>query len=81
MMSPGILYDEIGEAASLQLAVDELRYQQQVCTDHGLQLNIEPHWHSLAESPAKAQWFCEAGSGIGSDIGLFAFHSAGLHPG
>ncbi|TFG68616.1 MAG: hypothetical protein E4H27_07805, partial [Anaerolineales bacterium] len=65
MMSPGILYDEIGEAASLQSAVEELRYQQQVCTDHGLQLNMEPHWHSLAESPTRAQWFCEQVPGLG----------------
>lgn len=77
MMSPGILYDEIGEAASLQLAVDELRFQQKICTDYGLQLNIEPHWHSLAENPERAQWFCEQVPGLGLTLDYSHFIAQG----
>lgn len=77
MMSPGILYDEIGETASLQLAVEELRYQQEVCTRHGLLLNIEPHWHSLAESPERAQWLCEQVPGLGLTLDYSHFIAQG----
>ena len=77
MMSPGKLNNEIGEAASRQLAVDALRFQHEVCSTKGLQLNIEPHWHSLAESPESAIWFCEQVPGIGLTLDYSHFIAQG----
>jgi sugar phosphate isomerase/epimerase len=64
MMSPGPLHEAIGHDASVELAVSELRLMQEVCARNGLQLSIEPHWHSLAESPDMARYFCEQVSGL-----------------
>jgi len=88
MMSPGVLFDDIGEAASRRLAVHELCWQRGICAANGLQLNIEPHWHSLAESPAAAIWFCEQVRGLGLTLDYSHFIAQGypqdaveaLHP-
>jgi len=77
MMSPGILFGEIGEAASLQQSVEELWFLLEVCKAKGLQLNIEPHWHSLAESPERAQWFCEQVPGMGLTLDYSHFIAQG----
>lgn len=77
MMSPGKMDDELGEQASRQLALDELRFQVDACAAKGLELNIEPHWHSLAESPETAQWFCEQIPGLGLTLDYSHFIAQG----
>jgi Fe-S-cluster-containing hydrogenase component 2 len=77
MMSPGKCNDEIGIDASRKLAVESLKFQQEVCSKHGLQLNIEPHWHSLAEDPESAIWFCEQIPGIGLTLDYSHFIAQG----
>lgn len=64
MMSPGTVHEAIGREASVAMAVSELRFMQEVCARNGLQLSIEPHWHSLAESPEMARYFCEQVPGL-----------------
>jgi len=78
MMSPGKLNIDLGETASRQLAVEELRIQHEICTAKGIQLNIEPHWHSLAETPQSAQWFCEQLPGIGLTLDYSHFIAQGF---
>jgi sugar phosphate isomerase/epimerase len=65
MMSPGLVHQELGEEASILLAIEELRFMQGVCEGKGLQLNIEPHSHSLAEDPGVVPRFCKAVPGLG----------------
>ncbi|MDF1512563.1 MAG: TIM barrel protein [Anaerolineae bacterium] len=77
MMSPGKIFTELGEQDSRQLAAEELRYQREVCDKKGLQLNIEPHWHSLAETPKSARWFCEQVPGIGLTLDYSHFIAQG----
>ena len=77
MMSPGKLNADIGEAASREIAVEQLKSQQQACEANGLQLNIEPHWHSLAESPESALWFCEQVPGLGLTLDYSHFIAQG----
>jgi len=77
MMSPGMPLPEVDEEEALRLSVGELHCQQDVCQRLGLQLNIEPHWHSLAESPERAIWFCEQVPGLGLTLDYSHFVAQG----
>jgi carbon-monoxide dehydrogenase iron sulfur subunit len=77
MMSPGRIQDDIDEDESLKQAVETLKFQVDACSAKGLQLNIEPHWHSLAESPERAEWFCDQVPGLGLTLDYSHFIAQG----
>ena len=59
MMSPGRVHAELGEEESARLGIQELRFQQAICTANELQLDVEPlhphinHLHARQAEPGR----------------------------
>jgi sugar phosphate isomerase/epimerase len=51
---PGTIFEEAGEDASLELAAAELNRRAEFAGEAGLRLAFEPHYGSVAETPARA---------------------------
>lgn len=51
---PGTAFPDVDEEESLELAAAELNRRAKVAGEAGLELNFEPHYGSLAETPERA---------------------------
>jgi len=77
MMIPGPVHDELGPEASFELSAQELSYYVGVSQAEGIQLNIEPHYPSLAQSPEGTIRLCEAVPGLAITLDYSHFVAQG----
>ena len=61
---PGVVWDEVGEGESLDVAVRQLRRLVPVAHDAGLRLSVEAHLESVAEPPERALALVQAVPGL-----------------
>lgn len=81
MMIPGPVHEEIGAEESFRLSVEELRALRDMSAAQGLQLNIEPHYPSLAQSPDGTIRLCEAVPGLKLTLDYSHFVAQGYDQG
>ena len=82
---PGVVWPELGEERSFELAVSALTELVPIGRDDGLRLSVEPHLESVAEAPVLAEQLCEAVPGLRLTLDYSHFvaggHSAeSVHP-
>lgn len=51
---PGTTFEELGEEGSLELAASQLNRRADIAGEAGLRLAFEPHYGSVAQTPARA---------------------------
>ena len=81
MMIPGPVHEELGDEQSFVASAQELRHYVGVCGENGLQLNIEPHHPSLAQSPEGVIRLCEAVPGLRITLDYSHFCAQGIDQG
>jgi sugar phosphate isomerase/epimerase len=82
---PGVVWPELGQERSFELATSALEELLPIAHDAGLRLSVEAHLESVAESPALAAELCEAVPGLRLTLDYSHFvaggHSAeSVHP-
>lgn len=77
---PGVVWDEIGEDESFEVAARELRRLLRVAHDAGLRLSVEPHLESVVEPPDRALALIEAVPGLQLTLDYSHFIASGYEP-
>lgn len=88
MLIPGIVYEHLGQKASYDLSVKELRELCQIADDNQIQMNIEPCEPSVVQDPRDAARICSDVPGLGLTLDYSHFIDPGysqseveaLHP-
>jgi sugar phosphate isomerase/epimerase len=75
---PGTTFEEIGEEASIALAASELNRRAEVAGEAGLRLAFEPHYGSVAETPAAALDLIERTPDVGFALDYSHFVYQGI---
>ena len=75
---PGTVFDAVGEEASLELAASELNRRAEIAGEAGLRLAFEPHFGSLAETPARALELVERTPEVGFALDYSHFVYQGI---
>lgn len=77
---PGVIWDDLGQRGSFDLAVQALRELVPVAHDAGLRLSVEAHLESIAESPALAAELVERVPGLTLTLDYSHFVAGGHRP-
>lgn len=75
---PGVVFDELGEDGSLELAASELELRAQMAAGAGLRLAIEPHYGSVAPVPARIVELLGRAQSVGVALDLSHFTFQGI---
>ncbi len=75
---PGTTFEELGEDASLDLAAAELNRRAEIAGEAGLRLAFEPHYGSVAETPARALELVERTPEVGFALDYSHFVYQGI---
>jgi sugar phosphate isomerase/epimerase len=75
---PGPVFEEVGESASLELAATELNRRAKIAAEAGLRLAFEPHFGSVAETPARTLELLERTPAVGLALDYSHFVYQGI---
>jgi sugar phosphate isomerase/epimerase len=75
---PGTTFEELGEEGSLELAASELNRRAEIAGRAGLRLAFEPHFGSVAETPARALELVERTPEVGFALDYSHFVYQGI---
>jgi sugar phosphate isomerase/epimerase len=75
---PGITFEELGEEGSLELAATELNRRAEIAGAAGLRVAFEPHYGSVAETPARALELVERTPEVGFALDYSHFVYQGI---
>jgi sugar phosphate isomerase/epimerase len=75
---PGTTFEELGEEGSLELAASELNRRADIAGEAGLRLAFEPHYGSVAETPARALELVERTPDVGFALDYSHFVYQGI---
>ncbi len=80
LLIPGPIYPELGERASLDLAVNAFSDLVKIAISRNLQLNIEADYESCAHTPEAAKELCQRVPGLGLTLDYSHFICQDIAP-
>jgi sugar phosphate isomerase/epimerase len=75
---PGTVFEEVGAEASLERAATELNRRAQIAGEAGLRIAFEPHYGSVAETPARTLELLELTPEVGLALDYSHFVYQGI---